>query len=198
MPPLCLPIKATPGLVLASRASPCLRPGKVALGDSLSSTPTHEHSSSHHRWWTERNLLELLCPGETLAPRRRRPSLSHTFPFLLCKAVDSVEDPKVAPTCLVPGYLNKNIARVFFLIIEKHVKQSGGRQRRCLSPTSRLALWRLEKGSRFGGGALDCSDSSYPSPLPTFLLSQSAALKPRSDGEKPTRENPVWKECICC
>lgn len=140
MSPLCLPNKTTPGLVLASQASPCLRPGKVALGDSLSSTPTHEHHSSHHRWWTERNLLELLCPGETLAPRRQRPSLSHAFPFLLCKAVDSVEDPKVAPTCLVPGYLNKNIARVFFFNHRETCKTKWGK-------TEAMPITNIKAGS---------------------------------------------------
>lgn len=110
LPPLCLAIKATPGPVLASRASPCIGPGKVTLGDSLSSRPaareprpptsTVLHTTDRGQ---ERNLLELLCPGELLAPRRQRPSLSHAFLFFLCKAIGSVEDPKVAPTCLAPG-----------------------------------------------------------------------------------------------
>ena len=96
--------------------------------------------------------------------------------------------------CLAPGCESKNITKRVshkkntLKILTAKTKHNGRVLGRWIINSFQTGSWEARRE-----GLHEFSQAPT-----SFLRSWSAVLRPRSDGEKPTRENPVWKECICC
>lgn len=160
----------------------------------------HEHHFSYKKWGFLSNLKKWLI-GTAVSEKLWSPGRQHPTPASVLHHVLPDQQHGLTKKWHPSVWLlaeSKNITKI--VLQEKHFKNSDKNKTqwhmlgRRISTASKWTPGRHKKGSWSEGRGFINSPRHHP----TSSLSRSAVLRPRSDGEKPTRENPVWKECICC
>lgn len=143
------------------------------------------------------DLLEQLSQ-RNCGPQKTTPSPASVLHHVLADQQHGLT--KNDTQCLAPGCESKNITKRVshkkntLKILTAKTKHSGRVLGRWIINSFQTGSWEAREGLTVRGEGLH----EFSQAPPSFLRSWSAVLRPRSDGEKPTRENPAWKECICC